>query len=553
LLRVIGLEQRGLLAQVLVEGALVGILGSAIGLSFGLLLADMGLRFFGGDLGGGFFRGTKPELVFTPMAGVSFLLLGLAAAMIGSLLPALEAARAQPAIALKNTGAAGDPKRIPAMRMAFALLSLGIISAFLPAVGGVPLFGYLSIGLLLFGGVAAMPLVARLMLAPLQRLAIPVPAIDLALKRLWGAPSQAAIALCGIVASTSLMIAMAVMVTSFRGSVDEWLTQFLPADVYLHVEADDSGLDVELQQKMISVPGVAEIDFRKLTPLRLSPELASVALLARSIDRSDPTKNLPMIGPSLPIPDGATPVWLSEPAVNLYGYRPGDWIALPIANAGKVFVAGMWRDYARQQGAIAMDAADYTRLTGDMLRTDGAVTLSSGAAAGPVIDAMRALLPEGLQERVTFAEPGELRALSLRIFDRSFAVTYVLEAIAILVGLAGVAATFSAQILARTKEFGMLRHVGVSRREIVLMLLGEGALLGAIGVAAGIGLGIAMSQVLIHVVNPQSFHWTMQTRLPLSLFAVVTAALIAAAAATALIAGRRALSLDAVRAVREDW
>jgi len=99
----------------------------------------------------------------------------------------------------------------------------------------------------------------------------------------------------------------------------------------------------------------------------------------------------------------------------------------------------------------------------------------------------------------------------------------------------------------------MLRHVGVSRREIVLMLLGEGALLGAIGVAAGIGLGIAMSQVLIHVVNPQSFHWTMQTRLPLSLFAVVTAALITAAAATALIAGRRALSLDAVRAVREDW
>jgi putative ABC transport system permease protein len=170
-----------------------------------------------------------------------------------------------------------------------------------------------------------------------------------------------------------------------------------------------------------------------------------------------------------------------------------------------------------------------------------------------VIDAMRAVLPASLAGRVIFAEPRELRALSLRIFDRSFAVTYVLEAIAILVGLAGVAATFSAQILARTKEFGMLRHVGVSRRQIVAMLLGEGALLGSIGVAAGIGLGIAMSQVLIHVVNPQSFHWTMQTRLPLSLFAAVTAALIVAAAGTAVVAGRRALSQDAVRAVREDW
>jgi putative ABC transport system permease protein len=147
----------------------------------------------------------------------------------------------------------------------------------------------------------------------------------------------------------------------------------------------------------------------------------------------------------------------------------------------------------------------------------------------------------------------DLRALSLRIFDRSFAVTYVLEAIAILVGLAGVAATFSAQTLARTKEFGMLRHIGVLRRQIVAMLAAEGALLGAVGVVAGIGLGIAISQVLIHVINPQSFHWTMETELPSVLFATVAFALIAASAGTALIAGRRALSDDAIRAVREDW
>jgi putative ABC transport system permease protein len=173
--------------------------------------------------------------------------------------------------------------------------------------------------------------------------------------------------------------------------------------------------------------------------------------------------------------------------------------------------------------------------------------------AGQVIEDLRAALPQPLAERIEFALPGELRALSLRIFDRSFAVTYLLEAIAILVGLAGVAATFSAQTLARTKEFGMLRHLGVTRRQIIAMLLMEGALLGTVGVIAGIGLGLAMSQVLIHVVNPQSFNWTMETRLPFALFATVTVALIGAAAATALLAGRRALSLDAVRAVREDW
>ncbi|CAN5846087.1 hypothetical protein BH11PSE1_BH11PSE1_00420 [soil metagenome] len=152
-----------------------------------------------------------------------------------------------------------------------------------------------------------------------------------------------------------------------------------------------------------------------------------------------------------------------------------------------------------------------------------------------------------------FFQTSQMRAVALRLFDSSFALTYALEAIAIVVGLAGVAATFSAQTLARTKEFGMLRHVGVLRRQIILMLATEGALLGAVGVIAGLSLGLAMSQVLIHVVNPQSFHWTMETRLPLGLFASLTVALVAAGAGTAVLAGRRALSADAVRAVREDW
>jgi putative ABC transport system permease protein len=99
----------------------------------------------------------------------------------------------------------------------------------------------------------------------------------------------------------------------------------------------------------------------------------------------------------------------------------------------------------------------------------------------------------------------------------------------------------------------MLRHVGVRRAQISGMLATEGALLGAVGGVAGIGLGLAMSQVLIHVVNPQSFHWTMDTRLPWTLLAAVAAVLVIAAAGAALLAGRRALSADAVRAVREDW
>jgi putative ABC transport system permease protein len=99
----------------------------------------------------------------------------------------------------------------------------------------------------------------------------------------------------------------------------------------------------------------------------------------------------------------------------------------------------------------------------------------------------------------------------------------------------------------------MLRHIGVTRSQIMAMLAAEGAGLGLVGGIAGLGLGLVMAQVLIHVVNPQSFHWTMDTILPWGLFAVLVAALVAAAAGTAVIAGRRALSAGAVRAVRDDW
>jgi putative ABC transport system permease protein len=466
LLRVLGVYRRGLIAQVLTEGAIVGAVGAIVGLVIGLVLADAGLRLLGGDLGGGYFSGTRPQLTFAPWAALTFFVLGVGAALVGSLLPAREVARAQPAIALKDVGDSADPKARPHARLAIGLLAAGTAAAFLPAVGELPLFGYLSIALLLAGGIAAMPLLARLLLTPLQRFGRLSASADLALKRLWGAPSQAAIALGGIVASTSLMIAMAVMVWSFRGSVDEWLVQVLPADIYLRLEGDSS-LDAELQPKLLAAPGVETINFRKMVPLRLNAERPAVVLVAQTIDRDNPAATLPLIGASLSPPAGVTPVWVSEPAMRLYNYRAGEAIELPIVGRGegkpaRFFVAGIWRDYGRQQGAITMDARDYTAITGDKTRTDGSVEMGAGASASEVIDKLRAALPPSLAQRIEFALPGELRALSLQIFDRSFAVTYLLEAIAILVGLAGVAATFSAQTLARTKEFGMLRHLGVT-------------------------------------------------------------------------------------------
>lgn len=549
LLRVLGLERAGLTRQIVLEGAAVGLAGAALGILLGQGLAALALRLLGGDLGGGYFRQGATTLGFAPFAALAFTALGVAVAVASSWVPAREAAAAQPAVALKTGGEAGDPRRAPRALPALLLLAAGGLAALGPPLWDLPLLGYAAMALLLAGGVAAMPALARALITPLQALRLP-PALDLAAKRLWGAPNSAAIALCGIVASTSLMVAMAVMVTSFRGSVDDWLTAVLPADVYLHVEgAEAGGLNPAAQAQLAATPGVAMVRFQRQLPVRMAPDKPAVVLSGQP----DPATALQLIGRQAAVPAGATAAWISEPMAWLYGLAPGDTFALPLPGAPRLFVAGVWRDYARQFGAVALADADFVRLTGDATKTEGAVTLAPGAKPAAVIAAMKARLPPGLAEQTLFGEPREMRRIALQMFDRSFAITYALEAIAVVIGLAGVAATFSAQTLARTREFGMLRHIGVTRRQVGLMLAAEGALLGLVGGIAGVALGLAMAQVLIHVVNPQSFHWTMDTQMPWRLLLSLVPALVIAAAGAAVLAGRRALSADAVRAVREDW
>ena len=259
------------------------------------------------------------------------------------------------------------------------------------------------------------------------------------------------------------------------------------------------------------------------------------------------------IGEDRPVPSNTIGVSLSEPAARLMQLAVGDTLTLPIAPGRRFGVTSIWRDYARQQGAIAIDSDTYTKLTGDAVRDEAAIMLVPGADRAAVRRALVAAAPPAVRTTIQIAEPATLRRFALSLFDRSFAVTYALEGIAVLVGLTGVAATISAQAIARTREFGMLRHIGLSRRQIVAMLGAEGALLGGIGGVAGVTLGLTIGQVLIHVVNPQSFNWTMTTRLPVAALIGIVVALILAATVTAMIAARRAASVDAVRAVRSDW
>jgi putative ABC transport system permease protein len=551
LLRTLGLSRGGVIAAVVVEGLAIGMVGSAAGLAAGYGLAWGALHWLGGDLGAGYFGGGTLRVIFPPIAAIGFFALGLLAAVLGSALPARLAARAAPAAALKNAGDMIDPRAPVAWWPAAMLLVAGGAVALLPPVAGLPLFGFVGIGLLLAGGVAGVPWFARALLAPLARgTGRHVPRL-LAVRHLHGAPHEAATALCGIVASTALMIAMAVMVTSFRSAVDDWLGDVLGADLYLRSGVGAS-FDPADRAALAATPGVARLSFSRSQPLTIAPDRPPVMLIARpERDGRDPL--LVLIDRAETLPPGVLPAWVSEPAQRLYGWNPGDVITLPLAGRTRFAVAGVWRDYARQAGAVLVDEGDYQRLTGDAGRDELSAWLQPGARPGAVAAAMKARLPAALRDQVEVAEPATLRRLALTLFDRSFAVTYLLEAVAILVGLAGVAATMSAQTMAREREFGMLRHLGLTRRQLIAMLATEGAIVGLTGALAGIALGLVLAQILIHVINPQSFNWTMATRIPFGTLLSVAAALTIAAALTAMLAGRRATARGAVQSVREDW
>jgi putative ABC transport system permease protein len=243
--------------------------------------------------------------------------------------------------------------------------------------------------------------------------------------------------------------------------------------------------------------------------------------------------------------------------VDLYGAAPGRRFALPLPDGRRadVFVRGVWRDYARQFGAVMIDAADWRRLTGDERINDLALWLAPEARVGDVEAELRRLASAAGHDGalLEFAVPREIRATSLRIFDRSFAVTYWLQAVAIAIGLFGIAASFSAQVLARRKEFGLLVHLGLTRAQIVAVVAGEGAVWTAVGTALGLALGIAVSVVLVKVVNPQSFHWTMELLLPWLRLGALCAAVLAAGTLAALLSARRAVGRQSVLAVKEDW
>ncbi|HKW44850.1 MAG TPA: FtsX-like permease family protein, partial [Candidatus Eremiobacteraceae bacterium] len=247
---------------------------------------------------------------------------------------------------------------------------------------------------------------------------------------------------------------------------------------------------------------------------------------------------------------GARRVIVSEPFASKFDVRSGDVVSIPTTRGPLPFtIANVFRDYSSDTGYAFMDMGVYRSLIGDT----GIDGMAVFARSGMQLAALRAAVERSLAgNQVVVESSAELRASALAQFDRTFAVTYALDAIVLIVALMGIVATLSAQVIERRQEIGVLRCIGMLRRDVVTMIVGEAAWLGVLGSLLGIAAGYAVAWILVFVVNKQAFGWTFAFGLSPSLDLRLALAVVATAAIAGLAPAAQAALVPAGEAVRAE-
>jgi len=552
LLHALGVTHRQQIFFALLSGGMIGVAGAAIGIALGFAAAHYALASLGADLGAGYFHGDTVQLQTTTLELLAFAVLGAGTAIAGTLRPAFDTARIPTAAALK-AGDVASGRAVPRTGLALLLIVIAGLLLLLPPVGALPVPGYASIALLILASVTAIATLMRMVLARVPHTKIV--SLQIAIAHLIGTARYVTLSVAAIVVSFSLMVAMLIMVTSFRNSLDAWTAKILPADLYMRAGnvGQSAFFDAVTVERLQALPQVARFETGRFSQVALAADRPPVTLVARSSNGGSVESDLWMEQrSSAPLPKNAIPVWISEAAADLYELQPGASLSLPLNGKSiAVSVRGIWRDYEHQNGAVLLDRNTYVALTGDTAVNALSVWVRDGADVTQLASAIRATMPAGADYDLRL--PRELRQMSLVVFDRTFAVTYLLELVAVLIGLLGISASTSAQVLARRGEFGVLRYLGFTRRQVATTLGIEGLLLGSVGVAVGLVTGSVVSLILIYVVNRQSFHWSMDVFVPYPALALLSMLVAGSSAAIAIVSGRSAMSGDVVAAVKEDW
>lgn len=563
ILRGLGVTRGEVTRLFLGEGVFLGIAGSALGLVLGTLIAGGTLRAVGRTLTDLYLVQHAGTLRLDAWTYAIGFVLGVATALLSALAPALEAAATPPGVVMRQ-GTLLEARHLPVARWSaagLAVLALALATALWTVREHQPLGGFVSAFFVIVGFSLLAPgftLIAERAIRPLAGRLAGIEGM-LGTRYLRESVARASVVVAALMLAVGMMVALTIMVGSFRRTVDTWITQTLRGDLYVEPVGHRASLGATaLPDALIEgarrIPGVAGVDTYRASPIRLGDQLAFAVGIELAVQRRfgnlqfvDGTPARDALGDAL----AHDAVVVTESFAHRHRLRRGDTIVIPApVGPTRVRVAGVFYDYSSDAGAVLMDRELFARLWNDRRTESLAIYAAPGADVAAIRGAFVALAGT---ERVYQVTPNQgLRRRVLFVFDQTFQITYALQAIAILVAVLGVISTLTALILQRGREIGVLRATGALRAQVRKMVLVESALIGLIGSALGGFSGLALAVLLVHVINRQFFGWTLQLTVDPMVFVRAALLMVATATLAGLAPARLAATRVAAEAMRAD-
>ncbi|MCL5743981.1 MAG: FtsX-like permease family protein, partial [Acidobacteria bacterium] len=544
------------------EALIFGLAGSAIGILLGRLLAQATVGLIAQTVNSLYVSSRPAPIALDWPAVWTGLLAGALVAFASAFAPAREAMEVNPTEAM-GRGAREHRARLR-WRMdlvwAATLAAGALLASHMAPVDGNPVGGYVA-ALLAVGAAAMLAPAMVLMIARISggavRRVFGAEGV-LASRSLTASLARSSVVVGALATAIAMMASVGIMVGSFRETVVVWLDSQLRADLYIRPAGragagEYPALSPQVPALAASVAGVEAVDVLHALDLRYHGQRATlgggISDVVRHYGRLRflPGEDRDAVLRSLPGRDRAI---VSEPFANKHGIRAGDRITLALGERNvTVTVAGIYYEYSSSQGYVILDRSTLLKYLPGQPATNVAVYLRRGADAEAVRRRIQQLT-SGLSVDVDANR--SIRRDAMTVFDRTFAITYALEGIAIIVAMLGAANSLLALVLDRRRELALLRYLGASGGQVRGMILLEAGFIGLLAILLGLALGIILSLLLIYVVNKQSFGWTIQFHPPAELLTGALFLIWCVTVAAGLYPARLASRLNPIEVIHEE-
>ncbi|MGH2499752.1 MAG: ABC transporter permease, partial [Candidatus Limnocylindria bacterium] len=362
------------------------------------------------------------------------------------------------------------------------------------------------------------------------------PAGRLARDSLLRSPGRSAVTAAALAAAITMVVGMASFIESDRRTIFDWLDQAVNADLFvsaapLGANSTPIALDPAIGDDISRIVGVRAADRFRQVRIAVADSFAALASTDIPVYL---TRGRPIFAPGSEPYDllrmtGRDEVAVSDNFARKHRVGQGDTLTLRTPDGPRDFrIVAVTIDYTTDQGLIFMDRTTYVRAFHDTAVDSFAVMLADRSREAEVRHAL-----EGLEGGALFVQSNaEFKTSIRKLVDDFFATTYVMEGIALLVGVLGVANTMLVAVLERRREIGVLRAVGASRRQIRRTVLVEAAIIGASGALLGLAGGAALAALTL-VITTSTTGWVLpylyEWRTALSITALAVLAALAAA------------------------